>query len=211
MTEIHRREFVASDGATLVGDLAIPELPRLAAIICHPHPRYGGNRFNNVVTAVFDSLPGAGIVTLRFDFRAQFSGGPGERLDAIAAIDELAAAVPDVPIVALGYSFGAMVALGIDDDRVAALGLIAPPLAMTPDTAAPVVPTLVLTPAHDQFSPPAVSAPIVDAWVATSDAPIEFEVIEMADHSLVGHTAGVAHRIIHWLSTPARNMPGCAR
>ena len=59
---------------------------------------------------------------------------------------------------------------------------------MTPDVAAPTVPTLVLTPAHDQFSPPTVSAPIVAGWAATSDAPIEHRTIEMADHSLVGHT-----------------------
>ncbi len=136
----------------------------MAAIICHPHPQYGGNRFNNVVTALFDALPPAGIAALRFDFRTEFSDGVGERLDAIAAIDEVAAAVPDVPIVALGYSFGAMIALGLDDARVAALGLVAPPLSMAPDVSAPAVPTLVLVAAHDQFSPPTASVPIVDAW-----------------------------------------------
>ena len=200
---IDRRRFTASDGAALVGDLALPEAPRLAAIICHPHPQYGGNRFNNVVTALFDALPGAGIVSLRFDFRAEFSGGPGERLDAIAAIDELAAAVPDVPIVALGYSFGAMIALRLDDDRVTGLGLIAPPLAMTPDATAPTVPSLVLTPAHDQFSPPSASAPILADWAAAGTATIEHQIVDMADHSLVGHTASVARRITDWLSAPA--------
>jgi alpha/beta superfamily hydrolase len=196
---IDRRRFTASDGAALVGDLALPDAPRLAAIICHPHPQYGGDRFNNVVTALFDALPGAGIASLRFDFRAAFSGGPGERLDAIAAIDELAGAVPDVPIVALGYSFGAMIALGLDDDRVTALGLVAPPLAMTPDATAPTVPTLVLTPAHDQFSPPSASTPIVTAWAATGTAPIEHHIVDMADHSLVGHTAAVARTATAWI------------
>ncbi len=172
----------------------------MAAIICHPHPQYGGTRFNNVVTALFAALPPAGIAALRFDFREEFSGGAGERLDALAAIDDVAAAVPGVPIVALGYSFGAMIALGLDDERVTALGLVAPPLAMAPDVAAPTVPTLVLIPAHDQFSPPSVSAPIVARWAASTSAPIKHRTIEMADHSLVGHTGTVADQVTAWLS-----------
>lgn len=203
---VHHREFSAADGARLVGDLALPATPRMAAIICHPHPQYGGDRFNNVVTALFAALAPADIAALRFDFRDEFSGGAGERLDALAAIDDVAAMVPGVPIVALGYSFGAMVALGLDDARITALGLVAPPLAMTPDVAAPTVPTLVLVPAHDQFSPPAVSAPIVARWAALAGAPIDDRTIEMADHSLVGHTGAVADQITAWLS-PRRRLP----
>jgi alpha/beta superfamily hydrolase len=201
---VQHREFTAADGARLVGDLALPATPRMAAIICHPHPQYGGDRFNNVVTALFAALPPSDIAALRFDFRSEFSGGAGERLDAVAAIDDVAAAVPDVPIVALGYSFGAMIALRLDDERVTALVLVAPPLAMAPDVAAPRVPTLVLVPAHDQFSPPAVSAPIVARWAASTPAPIEHRAIEMADHSLVGHTGTVADQVKDWLSQQRR-------
>ena len=197
---VEHREFTTDDGVRVVGDLARPVTPRMAAIICHPHPQYGGDRFNNVVTALFTALPTADIAALRFDFRAAFSGGPGERLDALAAIDEVAASVPGVPIVALGYSFGAMIALGLDDERVTALGLIAPPLAMAAEVSAPTVPTLVLVPAHDQFSPPSMSAPIVADWTVADSAPIELRTIEMADHSLVGHTATVADQVIAWLS-----------
>ena len=184
-----------SDGVEIAGDLAVPAEPVSASIVCHPHPQYGGNRFNNVVSTVFAALPAAGVAALRFDFRTQFSGGPGERLDAVAALDELATAVPGVPLVAVGYSFGALVALGLDDDRVTALGLIAPPLAMAPEPRAPMVPTLVLTPAHDQFSPPAATESIVAGW-----PDCEHRVVEMADHSLVGHTAAVAELVTDWLS-----------
>ncbi|HUS43480.1 MAG TPA: hypothetical protein VMY16_12510 [Ilumatobacteraceae bacterium] len=196
----HTIDFEASDGAVLTGDLAVPDAARLAAIVCHPHPQYGGNRHNNVVVALFDALPHTGVAALRFDFRAEFSGGPGERLDALAAIDTLSAALPDVPVVALGYSFGAMIALGLDDERVTALGLIAPPLAMSSSPGPPSVPTLVLTPAHDQFSPPAASVPIVLGWAERSQVSIEHRTIEMADHSLVGHTAAVAEQVVGWLS-----------
>ena len=188
-------DFRAADGVELIGDLAVPADAQSAAIVCPPHPEYGGDRFNNVVAALFDALPTAGIAALRFDFRSRFSGGPGERLDAIAALDELATAVPDVPLVALGYSFGAMIALGLADERVTALGLVAPPLAMARELPAPDVPTLVLTPAHDQFSPPSASGPIVDRWALG-----EHEVVDMADHSLVGHATVVAQRVTAWLT-----------
>jgi len=187
--------FASSDGVDLVGDLALPDAPTLAAIVCHPHPQYGGNRFNNVVTALFGALPEAGIAAFRFDFRAEFAEGRGEQLDAVAALDTLADEVPGVALAAIGYSFGAMIALGLDDERVTALGLVAPPLAMAPDVGAPHVRTLVLTPAHDQLSPPSVSAPVVAGW-----GPIaEHRVIESADHSLVGRTATVADQIVRWL------------
>ena len=171
----------------------------MAAIICHPHPQYGGNRFNNVVTALFSALPPADVAALRFDFRAEFSGGAGERLDALAAIDDVAAAVPGVPIVALGYSFGAIIALGLDDARVTALGLVAPPLAMTPDVTPPTVPTLVLVPAHDQFSPPSATEPIIADWRSRTSAPVDLEVVEMADHFLAGRTAYVAESTTTWI------------
>ena len=54
-------QFTTSDDVTLNGDLSIPDAPRAAAIICHPHPQHGGNRQNNVVQVLFDALPGAGI------------------------------------------------------------------------------------------------------------------------------------------------------
>jgi uncharacterized protein len=190
-------EFTASDGVRLVGDLAVPAEPRGAAIICHPHPLYGGNRFNNVVAALFDALPGAGVAALRFDFRSAFSGGEAERLDALAALDEIATVVPGAPLIAVGYSFGALIALGLGDDRLDALVLVAAPLAMASTVAAPTVPTLLLTPAHDQFSPPSASGPIVATWTA---APVDHEVVETADHSLVGHTAVVADAVVTWIS-----------
>ena len=55
-----------SDGHTLAADLATAEgEPRGAVVLCHPHPQYGGNRFNNVVDALFRALPPAGFTTLR--------------------------------------------------------------------------------------------------------------------------------------------------
>ena len=119
-----------SDGHRLAGDLSRPEGDAVGGVVvCHPHPLYGGNRFNPVVEAVFDALPHAGFAVIRFDFRSQHDNGNGERLDVVAALDALSDELGDaVPLYAVGYSFGAMVTLTTDDPRIGARVVIAPPI-----------------------------------------------------------------------------------
>ncbi|MFK7918267.1 MAG: alpha/beta hydrolase [Ilumatobacter sp.] len=187
-------EFETADGLTLTADLCVPTNVRAAAIVCHPHPQYGGNRFNPVVEALFSALPGAGIAALRFDFRSVFAGGIGERLDAEAALAALRQRVLDVPTIATGYSFGAMVTLALDDDRIVAKVLVAPPLGHMDTTPGHAVPTLVLSPAHDQFAPPDVAEPVVATWPLG-----EFKPIESVDHFLVGRAGLAAALSADWL------------
>jgi uncharacterized protein len=194
--EISEVEFTTEDGILLSGDVAIPAHPRMAAIICHPHPQYGGNRYNNVVSALFKAFAGAEIAALRFDFRGQFDDGRGEALDAKAALDALTAAVPGVDVVATGYSFGGAIALGLDDVRIVAKVLVAPPLAVMGVSPGTDVPTLVLTPDHDQFSPPEKSGPIVAEWRSTIH-----ESIAGADHFLAAGTAIVTARALTFLGS----------
>ena len=196
-------QFATGDGIDLVGDLVVPATPRAAAILCHPHPQYGGNRLDHVVGALFSALPAVGIAALRFDFRPEFGGGVAEVRDAAAAIGELAREVPDVPIIAVGYSFGAIVVLGLGPSEGMAgtatahmVGkvLVAPPLAMMDIGPASLVPTLVLTPEHDQFTPPEAAEPIVADW---GDA--TFAAIPMADHFLHGRTDAVVGAVLPWI------------
>lgn len=192
-------EFPALDGVGLVGDLALPEVVVAGAVVCHPHPQYGGSRYDRVVGALFHELPLTGHATLRFDFRSEFDDGVGERLDALGALDALAAVIGEVPLVVVGYSFGAWVALGLDDDRIAATVAIAPPLAVMAPVGPPQVPTLVLTPAHDQFSPPASSEPVIAEWRSRGASSVDHGTIEMADHFLAGRTEVVARSVAGWL------------
>lgn len=193
-------QLATSDGHTLEADLVVPPSGTNVAgavVLCHPHPQYGGNRFDTVVTALFERLPSAGLAALRFDFRREFAGGVGEQLDVVAALDHLDTVVHDVPRFVVGYSFGAAVALSTSDDRIRAIGAVAPPLAMLP-VPEPRVPVLVLTPRHDQFSPPAANEAIVSKWSSA-----EHEIVESADHFLAGHTASVAQRVTSWLAAIA--------
>ena len=186
--------FETSDGVALVGDLCVPAQVRAAAIVCHPHPQFGGNRFSPVVEALFNALADRGIATLRFDFRAAFDDGRGERLDAEAALEELRGRWPDVVHFATGYSFGAMIALSLEDGGLDAKVLVAPPLTHTNPVTSPEVATLVLTPAHDQFTPPEVARPIVDTW---PDA--EYRTIESVDHFFATRATFAADLAAEWL------------
>ncbi len=66
-----------------------------AAVICHPHPLFGGNMHNNVVRAVRKSLLERGMVCLRFNFRGTgqswgtHGNGVDEVQDVVAAVDFL--------------------------------------------------------------------------------------------------------------------------
>lgn len=185
-----------SDGHELAADVADPDgAPLGGVVVCHPHPRYGGDRFNPVIEALFAALPQAGFTTLRFDFRSAHAEGIGERLDVVAALDALDALEGiDGPRFVAGYSFGALVALTTIDPRIAALVAVAPPLAAAA-ARAPRVPTLVLAPRHDQFCPPDVASAIVGTWPG-----VELEAVEGADHFLVGRSAAVADRAAEWLT-----------
>jgi alpha/beta superfamily hydrolase len=189
--------LTTADGVALTADLAVPDGARAGAVLLHPHPRFGGDRRNVVVDALYRRLPAAGIAALRFDFRpgAGADGGDlaNERTDAIAALDALAIHVPDRALVAAGYSFGAEVALMVDHPALAAVVAIAPTLAVAASRP-PSVPTLVLVAEHDQFSPPDTVAPMIRDWPGTT-----IDVIDGADHFLAGHAGAVADRAARWL------------
>jgi len=187
-------QLITSDEVELDADIADAAGDQLGrVVVCHPHPLYGGDRHNVVVEALFAALPRAGFTTLRFDFRRGDGDGVAERLDVIAALDRLETEAGG-PLLVAGYSFGAAVALGTDDPRIAAIAAIAPPLTMM-QVDPPGVTTLVLTPRHDQFTPPDDAGPIVADW-----AQAEFDVIESADHFLAGHASAVAARVTEWLT-----------
>ncbi len=80
-----------SGDLTLEGLIANPGGNAPAAVVCHPHPMYGGSMYNNVVDAILAAMWQTGYATLRFNFRGvgasegEHDGGPGEVDDAIAA------------------------------------------------------------------------------------------------------------------------------
>ena len=102
------------------------ERPPLAAVLCHPHPLFGGTMHNKVVYQAAKSLDALGIPVLRFNFRGAglsagtHDRGAGEAGDVQAALDFLATEVPHLPVLLGGFSFGSWVGLrvGCADERV---------------------------------------------------------------------------------------------
>ncbi len=110
-------------------------------VLCHPHPLYGGEMRNRVITKALGPAHELGFVTLRFNFRGVgesegvYSEGVGEKEDVWAAIEYLDFKLnhPDAPIIVLGYSFGAWVGMpvALKEERVKGMVAISPPLGMT--------------------------------------------------------------------------------
>jgi uncharacterized protein len=182
--------------------------PRAAVVLTHPHPLHGGTMHATVVDALFRSLPTVGVSCLRFNFRGvggstgRHGYGPAERSDVRSALDAVVERSPDLPVVLAGWSFGADVALGVDDPRVAGWLAVAPPLRVlgAEDLVAGTTgrPVHLVVPAHDQFCPPDDARLRVADWQAT-----EVEVVPMADHFLAAHVQDVveaAHRFVDRLT-----------
>ena len=86
------------------------------AVVCHPHPLYGGSMDNNVVEAMVDGFHQAGFTTVRFNFRGvggstgRYDEGDGETKDVIYACRFLKDHLGNpARFVLAGYSFGAWV------------------------------------------------------------------------------------------------------
>jgi alpha/beta superfamily hydrolase len=121
---------------TLEGELIHPDGATRGAVVCHPHPQYGGDMDNSVVLAVAATLHATGHATLRFNFRGvgassgRYGNGVGEGEDLRAAVDFLSERAALGRVLLAGYSFGAMVVLQTGPSIRAADSLVAvaPPL-----------------------------------------------------------------------------------
>jgi len=176
------RQFASSDGTMLEADILTPDAPVANAVVCHPHPLYGGTRNDGVVAAVCRALVGAGHQVIRFDFRGtggssgEHGGGSAEREDLLAAIGLLAD--PELPMVLAGYSFGADIALSVAPDALRQWLVIAPVLRVFESFTATndERPKQMIAGAHDQFQPAENLTALAAAWtnaqvtsIATAD------------------------------------------
>ncbi len=124
-----------SDGHLLDGLLEKNDTTK-AIIITHPHPLYGGEMHNPVVSTAKEAFADKGFTTLRFNFRGtgdsegNHDDGNGEKRDVVAAITFLVnEGYAEINLA--GYSFGAWVnlmAAATIDLQINELFLISPPV-----------------------------------------------------------------------------------
>lgn len=116
------------------------DAPDFIAIVCHPHPLFGGTMDNKVVTTLTRLVRDKGGVVVRFNFRGvgesqgAYSDGIGETEDLLAVHSWLRQQWPSLPLWLAGFSFGSFVAargaeiLNANGDPVNHLLLVAPPV-----------------------------------------------------------------------------------
>ncbi len=194
-----------ADGVEIELAWSRADTPTAGAVVTHPHPLMGGDMHNPVPAGVARALAAAGVTAVRLSFRGagasggSHDGGDGERADVVAALDALGAALPGLALVGVGYSFGADVLLATDDDRLAGVVAVAPPLRVLPVDLLRAPrrddhPTLVLSPAHDQFCDPDQAATVTEGWPSTT-----VEAIDGCDHFLTGGVQRVADRVVAFI------------
>lgn len=125
--------------AGLVGDIeclvATPRnKTRGIAVVCHPHPLFGGELGNKVTYTLASVALKQDFVALRFNFRGVgasqgvHDAARGETEDCLHAVEWLRAQLPGLPLLLAGFSFGAFVSLNAAARaQAAALVSIAPP------------------------------------------------------------------------------------
>ena len=92
-----------------------PPCSRGIALICHPHPLFGGNLTNKVTQTLARTFAQLGYIALRPNFRGVGASdgvhdeGVGETEDMLAVLGEARHRFGDLPVALAGFSFGAYV------------------------------------------------------------------------------------------------------
>jgi alpha/beta superfamily hydrolase len=201
---------IAVGDIMLDGRLAVPATAGAGVVVCHPHPQYGGSMENDLVIALTEALGGAGLATLRFDFRGigasggRYDDGRGEVDDVRAAAAALRSRL-DVPRVCLvGYSFGSVMALRAgtaEPDATTGIVAIAPPVRMLglDFLAGSSVPIAFVTGDRDQFCPLATLESARERFAPASTVAL----VPGADHFFGGHLDTLAKRVVALVQTVA--------
>jgi alpha/beta superfamily hydrolase len=175
---------------------ALVEVPegfdgRAIAVVCHPHPLFGGTMQNKVVHMTARALQETGMATLRFNFRGvgasagSFDDGRGETDDAVAACDYALTRWPGSALTLAGFSFGSFVAFKVASRRPAVrLYTIAPPVKRFDFDLHPVpsVPWTVIQGDRDEL----VDHDAVVAWAAAARPAPTLVTIQGGEHFFHG-------------------------
>lgn len=175
------------------------------AIICHPHPLFGGTMHNKVVYTLAKACKELGMQTIRFNFRGvgvsegSYADGVGETDDLLAVIEWAKQAYPANSIWLAGFSFGAYVATRATKFVTAEqLICIAPPVQSFDFKAikTPVLPWLIVQGEVDEI----VSPEAVYAWHQTLQPTPTLIRIADADHFFHGKLIELRQTLITHLS-----------
>lgn len=187
-----------------------------SALVCHPHPLFGGTLHNKVVFHTMKALNRFGFPTLRFNFRGT-GLSQGEHAQGIGEVDDVRIALDwletefHLPVILAGFSFGAAVGLrtACSDVRVKAMiGVGTPVVPVAAADEEPRVymydflqectkPKLFVSGARDQFGPKAK----LEEMLAVAAEPKQLVIIEGADHFFEGRLRELREAIEIWIES----------
>ena len=180
-----------------------------AALVCHPHPLYGGTLHNKVVFHTMKALNSFGFPVLRFNFRGaglsqgEHDNGIGEIEDVRTALDWLDGEF-HLPIIFAGFSFGAAVGLraACSDPRVKAAIALGIPVVPADERAYDLdflhgcaKPKFFVSGARDQFGPKAKLQEVLESV----PEPKQLVLIDGADHFFEGRLRELREAVESWV------------
>ena len=182
-----------------------------AALVCHPHPLFGGTMHNKVVFHAAKALDALGIAVLRFNFRGaglsegSHDQGQGELDDVRSALEFLDEEFPGTPLLVAGFSFGCWVGLriGCEDARVEKLIGIGAPVNSSDFSylARCVKPKLFVHGSNDQFG----EVGKLRQMVAALPGENELVVVNGVDHFFTGKIEELGQAVTGWLQPTVRH------
>jgi uncharacterized protein len=188
------------------------DAPPLAAVVCHPHPLFGGTMHNKVVYQTAKTIHQFRLPVARFNFRGvglsegTHDKGLGETDDVLAVLDFLAAEFPRVPLLVAGFSFGSWVGLraGCGDARVVELIGLGLPVGDLDSRSFSYLescdkPKLLVSGEFDRFGPPKKLRAMVEQFPPNARDNTRVAIVTGGDHFFAGHLAELDHTIAEWL------------
>jgi alpha/beta superfamily hydrolase len=194
------------------GDLeALLETPANAdaahvAVICHPHPVYGGTMTNKVVHVLAKTFNERGVPAVRFNFRGvgasarDYDAGSGDTQDALAVIDWALQRFRGAALWIAGFSFGGAIAVRAAMARDAKrLVTVAPAVHRFAVEGAelPRCPWLLVQGDQDEL----VDAGEIQRWVATLAHPPQLALLPGVEHFFHGRLNELRSVVLEWLDS----------
>lgn len=169
--------------------------PQALALLCHPHPLFGGSMENKVIFTVHRACRDAAITSIRFNFRGVgksggvFDHGAGEQHDVLAVLSWAHASLGVRELSLIGFSFGSFVAAMVWTKAVQSawrghsLMLIAPPVTRFPMAGfqLPAATRVIYGDEDEVVDPQAISD-----WLTTQQAALDTTVLPGASHFFHG-------------------------
>lgn len=208
MTDLTGNTFIEGPAGQLEAILKEPAgAVTHAAVVCHPHPLFGGTMHNKVVFRIARAFQNSGFAVLRFNFRGAgrsqgaHDQGRGEKGDLLAALQFIEQKYPGAEVWLSGFSFGAAVMLGVacEDGRVRALVAAGVPVTKYDFThlVTCAKPKLFIQGSLDEFG----TVADLERFVARLDEPKQLNVVEGADHFFEGRLDQLSQIISDYLKS----------